>query len=715
MRKFWTILIMLALAASSIIESVESANVILDQSFGNGGKVVTQFSIAGAGVSALALQADGKVVAAGWAEGSLQNDFAIARYQANGSLDTGFGNGGKKTVDFNGQEDLISAVALQADGKIVVAGRAHNGTGFDSAIARFNPDGSLDTAFDTDGRLIVDFGFSDYASGLAIQSDGKIIIAGRALNSAGYSDMALARLNSDGSLDANFGTGGKVTTDFYGLHDVANCVLIQPADGKIVLAGFAQTTFVKHDRYNDFAVARYFADGTPDNSFDTDGKATTDFFGFGDEANAIVLQNDGKIVVGGGAGQIYTEYDFALARYNTNGSLDNNFGQSGKATTDFGVGANKRDAVFALALQPNGRMIAAGHADFSYSALARFNNNGSLDLNFSTDGKITNGVGGPSYALLIQPDAKILTAGSGRLDTGSYGFGLQRYFVPAIPSSKPSDFDGDGKSDLAVFRPATGQWIVRHSTDNVVRVDIWGMSGDVAVPADYDLDGKTDVAIYRPSNGSWYIHKSSDGGTLSYYFGVGTDIPVPADYDGDGKVDIAVFRPSNGAWYMLRSSDGSFTAQHFGNNDDWPVPGDYDEDGKANFAVFRRTTGVWYIALGPDYTSPVSTAFGSVGDKPVRADYDGDGKTDIAVFRPANGNWYVLPSSNNTALTQPWGLSTDRPVPGDYDGDNKIDFAVWRPGNLFWYILQSSDNQLKAVQLTFSNSADVPVTSAYIP
>lgn len=704
MRKFCVLLSIILFAAFFIFQNAVSATITFDAKFGDGGKVITSFYGRADRVEALALQPDGKIVAAGWATGNdTSRDFALTRYLANGSLDSSFGSNGKVTTVFGAGDDQISAVALQADGKIVVAGRAFTGAGFDSALARYNPDGSLDTTFDSDGKLIIDFGYSDYASGLVLQSDGKIIFAGRALNSLGYSDIAIARLNGDGSLNSGFGNGGIVTTDFFGFHDVANCVALQ-SDGRIVVAGYAQTIAHDSDRFNDYAVARYHADGSLDSSFDSDGKVTTDFFALGDGVRALVLQAGGKIVVNGTVERTAGSYDFGLARYHSNGSLDSSFGTGGKVNTDL---RGNFDFGLALTVQPDNKIIAAGDAG-GHMALARFHVDGSLDTSFSPDGKITSNTIRGAYAVALKTDGKIIAAGQDI--NGFGGFGLLRFLAANSPAAKPSDFDGDGKSDIAVFRPSTGTWAILQSSDDSYREQQWGTAGDVAVPGDYDADGKTDLAVYRPGDGAWYILKSSDGGIITYLFGFNTDIPVPADYDGDNKTDVAVFRPANGTWYMYESSNNSFQARQWGNNQDWPVPGDYDEDGKANLAVFRSGNGTWYIN---SETFPEQVLFGFNSDKAVQADYDGDGKTDKSIYRPSNGTWYVWQSATNSLRAQSWGLSTDRPAQGDFDGDNKIDFAVWRPSTSVWYILRSSDNQFVVRQ--FGVSGDVPLTSAYVP
>lgn len=242
--------------------------------------------------------------------------------QSGGQLDPTFGTGGRVTTDFFGNNDSVNAIAIQADGKIVVAGSARRGgvfTGVDEfALARYNPDGTLDSTFGTGGRVTTDFfGSGDDARAIAIQADGRIVAAG-GVATGSIRDFALARYNIDGTLDATFGTGGKVTTDFSDFIDEVRDVVIQ-ADGKILAVG--ETLARSSSTSFDFALARYNTDGTLDLTFGTKGRVTTDFMGgselFGnqDQARAVVLQADGRIVVAGSAANRDTQVDFALARY----------------------------------------------------------------------------------------------------------------------------------------------------------------------------------------------------------------------------------------------------------------------------------------------------------------------------------------------------------------------------------------------------------------
>lgn len=264
--------------------------------------------------------------------------------------------------------------------------------------------------------------------------------------------------------------------------------------------------------------------------------------------------------------------------------------------------------------------------------------------------------------------------------------------TPGVQSNY--DFDGDGRSDLAVYRPSTGSWVMRLDgrADREVQ---FGISTDKIVPADYDADGKTDIAVYRPETGTWYIFNSSNGTFSYHFFGIAEDRPTPADYDGDKIVDISVFRPSTGTWYRLNSSDGSFFAYQFGANGDRPARGDFDGDGKYDIAVFRPSTGVWYGLDSSDGTF-FAQQFGLSVDQIAPADYDGDGKTDIAVRRAVNENlWYIQYSSTNTFFAYAFFQASGVPVPADYDGDGKDDIALFRSefgSSAHWLIVNSSTN-----------------------
>lgn len=274
---------------------------------------------------------------------------------------------------------------------------------------------------------------------------------------------------------------------------------------------------------------------------------------------------------------------------------------------------------------------------------------------------------------------------------------------PAVNTEARADFDGDGRTDLSVFRPSEGNWYLQRSTAGFAAIN-WGVSSDVLVPGDYDGDNKTDTAVRR--GGEWYILKSTNNTLQAISWGLASDIPVADDYDGDNKTDTAVFRASNSTWYISNSAGGTqFTS--WGQSGDVPVSGDFDGDNKSDLTVYRN--GQWLTRKSLD-GGLISTAWGQSGDILVPANYDGDTKDDLAVFRPSNGTWYVLRSTNNTPLFIPFGQSGDVPVPGDYDGDSKDDQAVYRNG--IWYLNRSTAGFAAS---TFGVASDRVIPNEYLP
>ncbi len=274
-----------------------------------------------------------------------------------------------------------------------------------------------------------------------------------------------------------------------------------------------------------------------------------------------------------------------------------------------------------------------------------------------------------------------------------------------------SDFDGDGRTDFSVFRPATGDWFVENSSNGSQSTLNWGLPGDIITPGDYDGDGKTDNAIFRPSTGVWWFVMSSNGSRPAIQFGLNGDIPVPADYDADGKTDIAVWRPSNGVWYINQSTRGVRIVK-WGGAGDKVFTGDYEGDGKADLAVWRPSNGVWYI-LQSSSSIPLYYAFGTNGDKPMFADFDGDGRSDLAIYRPSNGVWYGVNSINGAFTAYQFGIAEDVPVPADYDGDGKCDIAVFRPSSNVWYRLNSGSGGFDVRE--FGTAGDRPSPSSVHP
>ncbi|HSA59291.1 MAG TPA: hypothetical protein VLJ37_06355 [bacterium] len=402
----------------------------LDTDFGTGGKVATDF---GGNDSAqeIALQVDGKIVVAG----ATDVGFALARYHTDGSLDSGFGTGGKVTTPSPDLGSFAYAMAIQSDGKIVVVGQETvsftDPPKDDFVLARYQTDGSLDTSFGTDGIVITDIGGDyDQAYAVAVQSDGKIVVTGAGNNS---STFATARYNSNGTLDISFGTGGLVTTDFGGAGAGAADLKIQ-ADGKIVVAGYTNG-----GSDTDFALVRYNTNGSLDAAFGTGGKIITDISdgGAGDNINSIDLQEDGKIVAGGGAATDLLGFsqDFCVARYNVDGTLDTSFGGgAGFVTTDFQVGEGTDDIRAGIAgIQANGKIIAAGTfwdataMDINYAIAKYLGNTADLAVSSSSDSAALNSPSSSALGVGDSTTFSILVHNNGPEDAGGADL---RYDLP---------------------------------------------------------------------------------------------------------------------------------------------------------------------------------------------------------------------------------------------------------------------------------------------
>lgn len=297
-----------------------------------------------------------------------------------------------------------------------------------------------------------------------------------------------------------------------------------------------------------------------------------------------------------------------------------------------------------------------------------------------------------------------LTASITNAGTGSNNTAVSESFNVGAGPVPPADFDGDGRSDISVFRPSDGVWYLLLSNSGFTGAN-WGIATDKPVPADYDGDRKTDLAVFRatadPSQPDYYILNSSNS-TVSYLsWGTVGDLAVIGDFDGDGKSDPAVFRPSDGRFWVRLSSNGNLLLSR-PMPGSTPVAGDFDGDRKTDFCVFAN--GQWTYSLSSDnHRTGMLDLWGLATDKLVPADYDGDGKTDLAVFRPSDGVWYIKRSTGGNAFVQ-FGVSGDIPVPGDYDGDTRTDIAVYRDG--VWYVNRSSSGFLG---LQFGLAGDKPL------
>lgn len=672
---YFQLIILLLLAIPVFSIPSKAADGDLDSGFGTNGTINENYHGFTSRQHTVAVQPDGKIIVAGTSTliSNFTNDFTLVRYNVDGTADTSFGTNGILYADVGGKNDIVPTVLLQADGKIILVGHSKNSADRSIiSIFRFNSDGTTDTSFGTNGVTLSAITTSgtrgDTPFDAILQPDGKIVVAG-AWNGAPF---CIARWNNNGSIDSNFGTDGNLCaiTSPAGTGQMTSLAL--QTDGKIVASAKFTTSFTAPF---DFMIFRFNQNGTLDTSFDGDGYARTDFDSVFDDAMSIHVLPDGKILATGRAGiNGSSQYNFGLARYNSNGSLDSSFGTNGKAVAFADNTAGSED--YSSVLLENGKIIIARYKRQASPGIstdgqiARFNADGSIDSSFGNGGQITNSSLKEIWDIARQPDGKIIAVGWSQNSNAITARFLNTDSASTVsnPALRFADFDGDGKSDASVFR--NGTWFINPSTG----------------------------AGFAP-NGFYAIE-----------FGLPTDKLASADYDGDEKTDIAVWREDTQSYfYILQSSDNTVITKAFGQTGDKLTVGDYDGDGRADLSVYREgaQSFFYYLASSNNPNENITfIPFGTAGDKPVRGDFDGDGKFDVAVFRPNESNWYISLSADNSLKVVRWGLGSDKLVPADFDGDNKTDVAVFRNG--VWYILQSNDNQPKYIQWGLTSDVLVP-------
>jgi uncharacterized delta-60 repeat protein len=545
---YTTFLMILSFSAAIFAASPGS----LDPSFGVAGIVKTNI-LNNDFIQDLAVQEDGKIVAVGSSSGV--GDFVSIRYTANGVLDTTFGGDGIVFTDFTGAFDAAATVEIQKDGKILVSGFAGSSQ---TGLVRYNTNGSLDTSFDTDGKLLI----SDFNSfGSELQLDGKIILVGS--NATG--DVRTIRLNSNGSFDTTFNATGSVTTNVEGADRLIE-VKIQP-DGKIVAAGNSVNV-------NKSLVIRYNSNGTLDTTFSGDGIALNDFSVDGEPTKSVVINPiTGSITTVGS--NFNGSNTTIVIRYLSNGNLDTSFSGDGRFDISFTTpsGAVTSGGGEDIVIQSDGKSVILSNVGAGTivddAHLTRLDASGNLDTTFGKGGFVYSDLNAGGIRSMVLVGDKFIIGNSANSGTD---FGLERYNLSTTPT-QPGDFDGDAFTDSAVYRPSTGNWFILNSTNNTVTIDQFGANGDIPIDGDFDGDGKCDVSIYRPSVGEWYFKRSSDNTVTGATFGGAADRPIPGDYDKDGKTDLAFFRPSNGNWFVLRSSTNfsTFFGYPFGQAGDIPL------------------------------------------------------------------------------------------------------------------------------------------------
>jgi hypothetical protein len=545
-----------------------------------------------------------------------------------------------------GTVGYIMGIAVDSHGYAHVTGIVGeaDGSGFDACVLKLNHGGS-----DLEYSTGIGGSDQDFGSGIAIDGSDNAYVVGHTYSPDfpttpgaydtshnGGSDLFLAKLNSSGSVVYSTYLGGsegdQVTIPYGSMYGCSNAQFYDNStkiavDGsgnahiiaKVVSADFPTTPGAYDTNGGTSIVAKLNSTGS-DLIYSTWLEA---------EILAITLDEYGNAVVTGSA---VDGFETTPNAYDTtfNGAADAILTKLNSSGTGFlystYLGGSDHDEGWGIAIDPLG---------FAY---------------------VYGGTNSTDFPL---------TPGAYMTDTGHHSF-LTKTTAPfQFPIFDSHDFDGNGTSDISLYRPTNGLWYISGVGDYQ-----WGAPGDIPVQGNYDLDAATEIAIFRPSSGLWYVY----GGATTQWGAFG-DIPVPQDYSGDGVTDLAVWRPSDGVWYINGVGD-----YQWGQGGDYPVPGDYNGDGVDEVAVWRPAEGTWYLYEGGYYD------WGSEGDIPVPADYTGDGYTDLAVFRPANGMWYILYMGGGTGDIIPWGMMGDVPVPGDYNNDGTTDVAVFRPSSGLWYI-----------------------------
>ncbi len=605
----------------------------------------------------------------------------IARLNADGTLDDSFNPG----TGFN-NSSRVNDAALLSNSKIAVAGNfnTYNGDA-QRMIVVLNADGSRDASFNAG------FTQSGEIKKVVPYAGGKFLILGSFRFGSETQSTNFAMLNADGTRDASF------APTFTPVADSINSMAVQP-DGKIIVTGRFTTVNGSAKRY----IARLGADGSLDNTLTLNTPDYTQNY-----ISELYVQPDGKILISGSFQHTGNRFisSLSLMRLNPDGGRDFSFNAPHGGT---GGGEN-------FAVQPDGRILALRNFSFDYfktvfkNFVVRLRTNGTLDYSYKFNYRgINRGAGESIYTIAVSADNKVVVGGNFPAYTDTPRISLAKLENSRQPNAV-FDFEGDGRTDISIFRPAAGEWWLNRSSSGQTFAAQFGNSADKTVPGDFTGDGKADIAIFRPSSGEWFILRSEDSSFYSFPFGAAGDIPQVGNFDSDGKADPAIFRPSNATWYILKSTGGT-TITTFGTNGDIPVSADYDADDRTDIAVYRPSNGQWW--LNRSSSGITATTFGTANDKPVPGDFSGDSRADIAIFRPSSGEWFILRSEDSSFYSLPFGANGDLPAPGDYDGDGLFDPAVYRPSESNWYINRSTSGILIN---NFGSSGDRPVPGAFIP
>ena len=508
----------------------------LDLTFGNNGLVTTDFNGNYDWGHGVVIQPDGKIIASGRTQNLNIGEawFSMARYNTDGSLDQGFGTGGLVILNFGSNGSIYgSRIVLQPDGKIVGVGIYYNNTESDIAVIRFNGDGSLDTGFGNGGLDTINAGGYGSPSDLVLQADGKILVA-----ASNDSDFEIIRLNPDGTPDANFGSNGLVQTNYGGVINAASALTLQQ-DGKIIVTG---VDFKSGYIQQSFMTVRYNTDGSLDTGFGSNGIVIYNDSNNSDYANDVLLQSDGKIVVGGFTQMIFSDTSHMLmVRYNSDGTLDTGFGNNGAV-----VAGGPFSAIQALVIQTDNKIVAAGWIKIAQNVedflLARFNSDGTIDTQFGANGFIDTPGAGQIYDAALQTDGKLLAVGSIEEipgDLNSYDFSVARYILGSLTPVELTSFTGYSSGNEVILNWTTstesnnGGFEIQRSEDKInwTRIGFSKGNGTTSKEHNYNL---TDNISAINSNILYYRLKQFDfDGSSTYSKIIEVTVANPKDFSLD--------------------------------------------------------------------------------------------------------------------------------------------------------------------------------------
>ena len=684
----------------------------LDPTFGGGlgyhvGPVTTGTGAAVvqlANLTSVAVEADGSVVVA-YPDGTASGlTFAVTHLKADGALDTSFGVAGKADVVLpTGFKSAggPSVLLVQPDGKIIVVGEAASiSSRVDTVVARFNADGSADSTFGTAGVEVLDQGTLGVPNAslvdVALQGDGKLVLAGTSTNTTSISPITVVRLGTGGALDPTFGTNGVVTLSDTSAREETDGVAIQPNGQIVVLADIPQTLGT-HTTFT-AALIRLNADGSRDASLSQAGITSS---GIDDpNSNGLIVEPDGQLLVLGGhtIGSLPDAVP-TLARLNADGSLAKSLPLPG---IDVGVTS--------FALQPDGDIVLTGYniaGPAGVPAFAAFRLKPDLtpDATFGLGGLSVVTIPAPAgssagfvpQVVAVDPDNRVILVGSNPLSEASGEQAPPTNYVVArltsTGSAHPGDFTGDGIADPAVYLPALGAFAIRPSQggpDEIVPFGIPGPGQTIPAPGDYTGSGSEEIAAYLPALGIYAYRPAGGGPDVLVRFGIagpGQTIPAPGDYFGTGQDDLAVYLPALGAFGIHNPDGGPDEIIPFGiagAGQSIPVPGDYDGSGKTELAVYLPALGAYAYHPadgGPDKIIPFGMP-GAGNTIPMPGDYDGSGKTELAVYLPSLGKFVYRPADGGADVVMAFGIAGPGQTiaaQGDYTGSGRTELGVYLP------------------------------------